>query len=127
MFDIGWTELVVIAIIAIIVIGPKDLPAVLRTAGRWARKARSLAREFQSGVDDIMRESEVEELRREINAAARTIPPEKPREIAPPEAPRETAPPEAPHEIAAPKTPSGPPLSQDEEEEDAPDEGGPGL
>ncbi|HTQ35086.1 MAG TPA: Sec-independent protein translocase protein TatB, partial [Stellaceae bacterium] len=49
-FDIGWTEFMVIGVVALIVIGPKDLPAALRVAGYWVRKARTLSREFHSSV-----------------------------------------------------------------------------
>ena len=66
MFDIGWTEMAVIALLALIVIGPKDLPKVLRTMGQWVRKARSLTREFQSGLDDMIRESELDEAKKAI-------------------------------------------------------------
>ncbi|MBP6819759.1 Sec-independent protein translocase protein TatB [Ferrovibrio sp. MS7] len=64
MFDIAWSELGVIAVVALVVIGPKDLPKVLRTVGQWTSKARSMAREFQSGIDDMVRESELDELRK---------------------------------------------------------------
>jgi sec-independent protein translocase protein TatB len=64
MFDIAWSELGVIAVVALIVIGPKDLPKVLRTIGQWTAKARSMAREFQSGIDDMVRETELDELRK---------------------------------------------------------------
>ena len=66
MFDLSWTELLVIAVVAIIFIGPKELPAALRTLGRWAGKARGMAREFQNSVDDMIRESELDELRKEV-------------------------------------------------------------
>lgn len=69
MFDIGWPELFVVAIVALVVIGPKDLPRVLQTVGKWVRKARSLAREFQSSVDDMVRESELEDLRKQMQQA----------------------------------------------------------
>jgi len=62
MFDIGYTELLVIAVVALIVIGPKDLPAVMRTVGGWIGRAREMARHFRSGVDTMMRESELEEM-----------------------------------------------------------------
>lgn len=68
MFDIGWSEMMVIAVIALIIIGPKDLPRVLRTVGHWVRRAQSLAREFQRGVDDMMRESELDEARKLMDA-----------------------------------------------------------
>ncbi|MEQ9042472.1 MAG: Sec-independent protein translocase protein TatB [Alphaproteobacteria bacterium] len=64
MFDIGWPELVLIAILSIIVIGPKELPTVLRALGRWAGKARALVREFRSSLEEIANESELNELRR---------------------------------------------------------------
>ncbi|WP_341910537.1 Sec-independent protein translocase protein TatB [Ferrovibrio terrae] len=64
MFDIAWSELGVIAVVALVVIGPKDLPKVLRTVGQWTSKARAMAREFQSGIDDMVRETELDELRK---------------------------------------------------------------
>jgi sec-independent protein translocase protein TatB len=64
MFDIGWPELVVIAVVALVVIGPKDLPYALRTVGRFVAKARTMAREFQTHVDDMVREAELDELRK---------------------------------------------------------------
>jgi sec-independent protein translocase protein TatB len=71
MFDIGYTELLVIAIVALVVIGPKDLPRVMRTVGQWVGRARGMARHFRSGIDTMMREAELEEMEkkwREENA-----------------------------------------------------------
>src|SRR5690606_38022929 len=68
MFDIGWSELAVIAVVALIVIGPKDLPRVLYTAGKMAGKARATLRELQQGIEDIGREAELDELRKTIDA-----------------------------------------------------------
>lgn len=65
MFDIGWTEMVVIGAVALIVLGPKDLPKVLRQVGQWTGKARALAREFQGHLDDIARQSELDELKKQ--------------------------------------------------------------
>lgn len=70
MFDIGWQELFVIAAIAIIVVGPRDLPRVLRTVMSVIRKARGMAREFQSGIDDVVREVELDDIRKEANSIA---------------------------------------------------------
>jgi len=66
MFDIGWDELLLIALVALVVIGPKDLPGVLRTLGNWAARARALAGEFRSHVDDMMREAQVDDMKREF-------------------------------------------------------------
>lgn len=63
MFDIGWTELLVIAVVAIIVVGPKDLPQMLRTVGRYAGKLKRTAGEFRAQFDDALRESEFDDLR----------------------------------------------------------------
>lgn len=65
MFDIGATELLVIAIVAILVIGPKDLPLALRTAGRWIGKIRRVSSHFRTGLDAMIREAEMEELDRQ--------------------------------------------------------------
>ena len=69
MFDIGWSEMAVVALIALLVIGPKELPRAMRTAAKWVRKARAVTREFQSGVDDMIRESELEEARKALSSA----------------------------------------------------------
>lgn len=62
MFDIAPTELLVIAVVALVVIGPKDLPRVMRTVGNWAGRAKGMARHFRSGLDTMMREAELEEM-----------------------------------------------------------------
>jgi sec-independent protein translocase protein TatB len=70
MFDIGWSELFVIGVVALVVIGPKDLPKALRTVGVWVRKARQISGEFRASVDQMMRESELDEVRQQIKKAA---------------------------------------------------------
>jgi sec-independent protein translocase protein TatB len=74
MFDIGWSELLVIAVVAIIVVGPKDLPRMMRTFGSYAGKLRRMAAEFQRQFDDAMRESELDEVRKAIHSV-RDAPP----------------------------------------------------
>ncbi len=70
MFDIGWSELLVIGVVAIIAIGPKDLPLALKTVGQWVAKARALAREFQGSLDEMIRESELDKVKQEMQNAA---------------------------------------------------------
>ena len=65
MLDIGWSEIAVIVVVALIVIGPKDLPKVLKTVGIWVRKARMLTRDFQNSVDEMIREADMEDVRRQ--------------------------------------------------------------
>jgi sec-independent protein translocase protein TatB len=69
MFDIGWSEMAVIAVVALIVLGPKEIPNALKTAAHWMRTARKMAREFQSGVDQIVREAELDEARKTVTQA----------------------------------------------------------
>src|SRR5664279_3973262 len=64
MFDIGWSELVVIAVVALIAIGPKELPGVLRMIGQWMGKARRMAAEFQGQFQEAMREAEISDLKK---------------------------------------------------------------
>ncbi|MAV88022.1 MAG: twin-arginine translocase subunit TatB [Rhodospirillaceae bacterium] len=65
MFDIGWTEITVILVIAIIVIGPKELPKVLRTVGQWVARAKAMTRDFRDHVDEMVRETEIEDLQKQ--------------------------------------------------------------
>jgi sec-independent protein translocase protein TatB len=62
MFGIDSAELLIIAIVALVVIGPKDLPNVMRTVGSWIGRARGMARHFRSGIDTMMREAELDEM-----------------------------------------------------------------
>lgn len=64
MFDIGWDEMLLTAIIAIVVIGPKELPRALRTAGQWIGKVRRVSGHFRSGIETMIREAELEEMER---------------------------------------------------------------
>lgn len=65
MLDLGWSEIMLIGVVALVVIGPKELPHAIYAAGKWARKARMVAREFQGHFDDMMREAEMDELRQQ--------------------------------------------------------------
>jgi len=68
MFDIGWQELFLIAVVALIVIGPKDLPRVMRTIMRGVRKAREMARDLQGGIDELAREADLDDLKKELES-----------------------------------------------------------
>jgi sec-independent protein translocase protein TatB len=70
MFDIGWSELLIIGVVAVVVIGPKDLPKVMRAIGIYAGKARALARDFQGQWDDVMRQAELEEMKKQVEKIA---------------------------------------------------------
>jgi sec-independent protein translocase protein TatB len=67
MFDIGWSELLVIAVVALVAIGPKELPTVLRTLGQWMTKLRRMASEFQNQFHEAMREAEMADLKKEVD------------------------------------------------------------
>jgi sec-independent protein translocase protein TatB len=76
MFDIGWSELVVIAVVALIAIGPKELPGVLRSAGQWMGKIRKMAAEFQGQFQEAMREAEMADLKKhadDLNTMAKGL------------------------------------------------------
>jgi sec-independent protein translocase protein TatB len=70
MFDIGWSELLLIGIVALIAIGPKELPGALRTLGQWMAKVRRMASEFQNQFHEAMREAELADLKKEVDEMA---------------------------------------------------------
>jgi sec-independent protein translocase protein TatB len=72
MFDIGWSEMAVIMLVALVVIGPKDLPRLARNLGQWVAKGRAMAREFQRSLEDMAREAELDDVKREIEKVGRT-------------------------------------------------------
>ncbi len=77
MFDVGFDEMLVIAVVAIVVIGPKDLPLALRAVGRWVAKVRKVSGHFRSGIESMIREAELEEMEkkwREQNEAIMNAP-----------------------------------------------------
>ncbi len=73
MFDISWSEFLLIGIVALVVIGPKELPAVMRTLGQWTRKVRSMATEFQNQFQEAMREAEMTDLKKQVDDMARDV------------------------------------------------------
>jgi sec-independent protein translocase protein TatB len=73
MFDISWTEFLLIGIVALIVIGPKELPGVLRTLGQWTRKVRSMAGDFQNQFQEAMREAEMADLKKQVDDMAHDL------------------------------------------------------
>jgi sec-independent protein translocase protein TatB len=66
VFDIGWSEMAIILVVALVVVGPKDLPRLARTLGQWMAKGRSMAREFQRHIDDMAREAELQDLKESV-------------------------------------------------------------
>lgn len=72
MFDIGWGELLVIGVVALIAIGPKELPSVLRTVGQWMGKIRRMASEFQGQFQEAMREAEMADLKKQVDDITNT-------------------------------------------------------
>ncbi|WP_299813480.1 Sec-independent protein translocase protein TatB [uncultured Roseibium sp.] len=137
MFDIGWTELLVIACVAIIVVGPKDLPRMLRTLGQTMGKMRRMSREFQSTFNDALREAEsqadIADMKKQVEKAAnfnplgdlkksieedgaKRSPDPKPAEIEPtapkPAAPKATAPKATASKSAASKSAAAKPVSE---------------
>jgi sec-independent protein translocase protein TatB len=73
MFDISWTEFLLIGVVALIFIGPKELPAVLRTLGQWTRRMRSMAADFQNQFQEAMREAEMADLKKQVDDIAHDI------------------------------------------------------
>ncbi len=100
MFDVAPTELLLVAVVALVVIGPKDLPRVMRAVGHWVARARGVARQFRSGFDEMVRESELREMERKWQEENERIMREHPA-IPPP------ASPEAPAGDATPEAPAG--------------------
>ncbi|KQM88226.1 hypothetical protein ASE67_00185 [Sphingomonas sp. Leaf23] len=119
MFDIAPTELMVVALVALVVIGPKDLPKAMRIVGLWVGKARGVARQFRSGFDTMVREAELAEMEKkwaEENARImREHPTDAPAAVHPVDAP---SPPPPVHPVDAPSPP--PPVHDPAPQDDAP-------
>lgn len=73
MFDLGWSEMLVVGIVALIVIGPKDLPVVFRNVGRWVGKAKGMAREFSSAMNQAADDAGVKDIQKTIKAATNPV------------------------------------------------------
>ena len=73
MFDIAPSELLLVAVVALLVIGPKDLPLALRTAGRWMGKVRRMSNHFRAGVETMIREAELAEIEKDASSATRIM------------------------------------------------------
>ncbi len=73
MFDISWTEFLLIGVVALIVIGPKELPTVMRTLGQYTRKIRGMAADFQNQFQEAMREAEMADLKKQVDDMASDI------------------------------------------------------
>jgi sec-independent protein translocase protein TatB len=85
MFDIAPSELMLVAIVALVVIGPKDLPRAMRFVGQWVGRARGVARHFRSGFDEMIRQAEMEEMEKKWAAENARIMAEHPASTPPPE------------------------------------------
>ncbi|MBX9746033.1 MAG: Sec-independent protein translocase protein TatB [Hyphomonadaceae bacterium] len=70
--SLGFNEIVIIGILALLVVGPKDLPLLFRKIGRWTAKLRGMAQEFRTGFDELARQAELDELKKEVDALRRT-------------------------------------------------------
>ena len=68
MMDLSWSHILIVLIVALVVVGPKDLPRLMRITGRWVAKARGMADQFRKSFDDMARQSELDELRAELDA-----------------------------------------------------------
>lgn len=99
MFDVGFDEMLVIAVVAIVVIGPKDMPMALRTVGRWVAKVRQVSGHFRSGIETMIREAELEEMEKKWKAQNEAIM----NAPAHPEVPLDTDPDPASAEAALPR------------------------
>jgi sec-independent protein translocase protein TatB len=72
--SLGFQEIVLLAVIALVVVGPKDLPLMLRKLGQWTARLRAMANEFRAGFDELARQAELDELRKEVDALRRASP-----------------------------------------------------
>ena len=108
MIDLSWSHILIVVIVALVVIGPKDLPRATRTVGRWIGKARHMADQFRKSFDEMSRQAELDELRAELNALRTERPPVRaPEPIVP--ADMTSAPPSEPEPAPEPVPEAAPP------------------
>jgi sec-independent protein translocase protein TatB len=74
MFDISWSELLIVLVVALVVVGPKDLPKLMRKAGQWAGRARAMADQFRKSFDEMARQAELDDLRAEVERLKSDLP-----------------------------------------------------
>lgn len=74
MFEIGWTELVLIAVVAIVVIGPKDLPRAMRVVGQWSARMKRMARDFQGQFNEALKEAELDGIQKDLQGLSKIDP-----------------------------------------------------
>jgi sec-independent protein translocase protein TatB len=74
MFEIGWTELVLIAVVAIVVIGPKDLPRAMRVVGQWTSRMKRMARDFQGQFNEALKEAELDGVQKDLQSLSKLDP-----------------------------------------------------
>jgi sec-independent protein translocase protein TatB len=73
VFDLAWSEMGIVLLVALLVLGPKEMPRLARDLGRWVGKARALAREFQRSLEDMAREAELDDVKKQIDEAGREL------------------------------------------------------
>lgn len=74
MIDLSWSHILIVLVVALVVVGPKDLPRLMHTLGRWMAKARGMADQFRKSFDEMSRQADLDELRTEIEALRRARP-----------------------------------------------------
>jgi sec-independent protein translocase protein TatB len=110
MFDIAPTEMLIVLVVALVIIGPKDLPKVMRTVGQWVGRARGMARHFRSGIDTMIREAELEEMEKQWQAENERIMREHPADTEEPYFPPSPSdPPQDEPQASDPQLPLPPP------------------
>ena len=112
MFEIGTTELLLIAVVALLVIGPKELPNALRQLGRMTGRARAMTRHLRSGFDEMMRQAELEEMEKQWREHNERIMAETPKDPFTPAPAATPAPEAATPAAAAPAAEPAPPLAE---------------